>query len=149
MTSTNTRFAIVTAQFNEPVTTRLLEGAKATFARHGVADELVESLFVPGAFELPLACRWLADTGRFAAVVALGAVIRGGTAHYEHVCTQAARGLMDVSLATRIPVIFGVLTCETLELAMERAGGSAGNKGVDAALAAIAMAKLGRSLAVR
>lgn len=149
MTPTNTRFAIVTSRFNEPVTTRLLEGAKSTFARHGIGDDRLEALFVPGAFELPLACRWLADSGRFAGVVALGAVIRGGTAHYEHVCTQTARGLMEVSLATRIPVIFGVLTCETLEQAMDRAGGSAGNKGVDAALAAIDMAKLGRQLAVR
>jgi 6,7-dimethyl-8-ribityllumazine synthase len=143
------RFAIATSRFNEPVTTRLLEGAKATFARHGFADDAVESLFVPGAFELPLTCRWLAESGRFAAVVALGAVILGGTDHYEHVCTQTARGLMEVTLATRVPVIFGVLTCATLELALERAGGAAGNKGIDAALAAIEMAKLGRQLALR
>lgn len=136
------RFAVAVSRFNDTVTRRLSEAALATFARHGFVDGAIETVHVPGAFELPLSCRWLAETGRYAAVVALGAVIRGGTHHYEHICTQTARGLMDASLATGVPVIFGVLTCDTLELALARAGGDAGNKGVDAALAAMDMAVL-------
>ena len=140
------RFAIVTSRFNDTVGNRLLDAAVATFKRHGFADTELELVYVPGAFELPLACRWLALTGQYAAVIALGAVIRGGTDHYEHVCTQTARGLMDVSLTTGVPVIFGVLTCDTLELAIDRAGGTGGNKGIDAALAALDMAVLRTSL---
>jgi len=136
------RFAVAVSRFNDVVTERLLEGALSTFTRHGFDGTSVETVHVPGAFELPLACRWLAETGRYAAVVALGAVIRGGTDHYDHICTQAARGIMDASLATSVPVIFGVLTCDSLELALARAGGDAGNKGIDAALAALDMAVL-------
>jgi 6,7-dimethyl-8-ribityllumazine synthase len=136
------RFAIAVSRFNDTVGNRMLEGAVATFARHGFAGAAVDVVHVPGAFELPLACRWLAQTGQYGAVVALGAVIRGGTDHYEHVCTQCARGLMEAGLSTGVPVIFGVLTCDTLELALERAGGAAGNKGVDAALAALDMTML-------
>ncbi len=140
------RFAIVTSRFNDTVGNRLLDAAVATFKRHGFAGSELELVYVPGAFELPLACRWLALTGQYAAVIALGAVIRGGTDHYEHVCTQTARGLMDVSLTTGVPVIFGVLTCDTLELAIDRAGGTGGNKGIDAALAALDMAVLRTNL---
>lgn len=136
----NARFAVAVSRFNDTVTGRLLDGALATFARHGFAATAIDVVHLPGAFELPLGCRWLAETGRYAAIVALGAVIRGGTHHYEHICTQAAQGIMNVGLQTGVPVIFGVLTCDTLELAMARAGGNAGNKGVDAALAAMDMA---------
>src|SRR5688572_13011270 len=136
------RFAIAASRFNDAVTERLLAAALDTFARHGFAGQAVDVVHVPGAFELPLACTWLAETGQYAAVVALGAVIRGGTHHYDHICTQAARGLMDAGLATGVPVVFGVLTCDSLELALDRAGGRAGNKGIDAALAALDMAVL-------
>lgn len=136
------RFAVAVSRFNDTVTDRLLNGALATFARHGFAEAAIDVVHVPGAFELPLVCRWLAETGRYAAVLALGAVIRGGTHHYDHICNQAARGLMDAGLSTGVPVVFGVLTCDTLALAMARAGGEAGNKGIDAALAAMDMAVL-------
>lgn len=136
------RFAIAVGRFNDTVSNRLLDGAVATFKRHGFTEAELDVVHVPGAFELPLTCRWLAQTGQYAAIVALGAVIRGGTDHYEHVCTQAARGLMDVGLSTGVPVIFGVLTCDTLELALERAGGAGGNKGIEAAVAALDMAEL-------
>ncbi|HLU40327.1 MAG TPA: 6,7-dimethyl-8-ribityllumazine synthase [Planctomycetota bacterium] len=140
------RFAIVASRFNDTVTDRLVEGALSTFARHGFAREAVDLVQVPGAFELPLACRWLAETGRYAGIVALGAVIRGGTDHYHHVCTAAARGLLDAGLATGVPIAFGVLTCESLADALDRAGGSAGNKGIEAALAALDMALLRATL---
>ena len=134
------RFAIAVSRFNELVTERLLQGATATLSAHGVAapDQVV--VWVPGAFELPLCCQELAATGEFAAVLALGAVIRGDTDHYDHICTQAAAGLLHAGLATKVPVIFGVLTCDTLELALARAESKGVNKGSDAALAALEMA---------
>jgi 6,7-dimethyl-8-ribityllumazine synthase len=136
------RIAIVASRFNELITGRLVDGALDTLVRQGVARDHVALVWVPGAFELPLACRWLAASGRYDALVALGAVIRGATSHYEHVCNQAARGVLDSGLSTSVPIAFGVLTCETLEDALERAGGSAGNKGAEAALAALEMAAL-------
>jgi 6,7-dimethyl-8-ribityllumazine synthase len=139
------RVGIAVSRFNEVVTDRLLRGAREALEELGVAEPRV--VRVPGAFELPLACRWLAESGTVDAIVALGAVVRGGTPHFEHVCTQAARGILDTSLATGVPVGFGVLTCDTLEQALERAGGAAGNKGVDAARAALEMLGLHRELA--
>jgi 6,7-dimethyl-8-ribityllumazine synthase len=136
------RVGVAVARFNEPVTERLLDGALHTLRAAGVADDDIAVLWVPGAFELPLACRWLADTGRFHAVIALGAVVRGGTDHYDYVCAGVTDGVMRVELDTGIPLGFGVLTCATMEQALARAGGDAGNKGVDAALAALAMADL-------
>lgn len=136
------RFAIAAGRFNEVISQRLVDGAVATFARHGFGSDAVDIVWAPGAFELPLTTKWLASSGRYAAVLALGAVIEGGTHHYEHVCTQAARGLMDVGLATGVPVVFGILTCATLQLALDRAGGAAGDKGVEAALAGLDMALL-------
>ncbi len=141
------RVAIAVARFNDMVTERLLRGARDALASHGTSDGDVTVVWVPGSFELPLACRWLAESGRFDAVVALGAVIRGDTAHYEHVCAQAARGVLDAALATSVPVGFGVLTCDTLDQAMARAGGAEGNKGADAVLAAIEMAAVKERIA--
>lgn len=130
------RFAIVAGRFNEPVVARLVDGAVAYFEREGIG---FETTWVPGAFELPLAAKVLAESGLYAAVVCLGAVIRGETSHYDLVAGEAARGIMDVGLSTGLPVIFGVVTTETVDQAMDRAGGKHGNKGWDAAASAVAM----------
>jgi 6,7-dimethyl-8-ribityllumazine synthase len=135
-------FAIVVSRYNEMVTQRLLEGAVATFTQHGVGDERLTVAWVPGAFEIPLVADRLARSGRFAAVCCLGAVIQGETTHHEYINQQMSRAIMDAGLASGVPVLFGVLSCQTMELAMERAGGSAGNKGSEAALAAIEMVNL-------
>ena len=136
------RFAIVVARFNGIVTSKLLEGATAAFRRHGVSDDDVEVAWTPGAFEIPVAAQRLAASGAFDAVVCLGAVIRGETPHFDFVAGECARGTQRVALDTGIPCIFGVLTTETLEQALERAGGKHGNKGWEAAIAAIEMAAL-------
>jgi len=136
------KIAIVVSRFNELITERLLEGALHDLKRHGGEVELVEVARVPGAFELPLAAKAMADTGRFAAVLALGCVIRGATTHYDYVCGQAASGIQSAALSTGIPVIFGVLTTDTLEQAFERAGSKAGIKGAEAMSAALEMADL-------
>lgn len=133
------RFAIVVGRFNEVVTSRLLQGAMETLTAAGVGGDDIATFWVPGAFEIPLACQWAAATGRFDAILALGAVIRGGTSHYEHVCNQAARGVLDVGLEASLPIAFGVLTCDTLELALARAGKGDDNKGTEAARAALDM----------
>ena len=139
------RFAIAVGRFNELISNKLLDAALATLTEHAVRDDDVTVVWVPGSFELPLTCRWLADSGQYDAVIALGSVIKGGTHHYEHICNQAARGLLDSGLATSVPVIFGVLTCDTLDLALERTGSSS-NKGVEAAEAALEMAALRQQL---
>lgn len=128
------RYAIVAARFNETVVARLVEGAQGLFDKEQVEHEL---FWVPGAFELPLVARSLAQIGGFDGIVCLGAVIRGETAHFDFVAGESARGIMDVGLSTGLPVIFGVLTTDTLEQAMDRAGGRHGNKGWDCAEAAI------------
>ena len=143
------RFAVAVSRFNEPVTSRLLDGAVAAFRRHGVDDEDLEVAWTPGAFELPLVALRLARSDQFDAVVCLGAVIRGQTAHFDHVAGQAARGIEDVALETGVPCIFGVLTTDTLEQALDRAGGDHGNKGWDSAVAAMEMAGLMDSLPKR
>src|SRR5258708_2099697 len=143
------RFAIVAARFNGLVTEALLAGCRDTFERHGVAGDRLDVAWVPGSFEVPLVARKLAESGRYAAVICLGCVIRGETGHYDHVAGQAAAGVMQAGLATGIPVIFGVLTTDTVEQAFNRAGLKGGNKGVDAALSAIEMVNLARQLASR
>jgi len=145
-TGASGRFAIVASRFNESVVDQLVKGAKEGFKRQGVADESVDLIWVPGSFEVPLVAKRLASSGRYAAVVCLGAVIRGDTDHYEYVAGAAARGVAEASLSTGVPVIFGILTCATEEQALERAGGKEGNKGYDAASAAIEMANLLRQL---
>ena len=140
------RFAIVAARFNRDITDALLEGALGTFSRHGVPSEGVSVVRVPGAFELPLAAKRLVEGNRYAALVALGAVIRGETPHFDYVAGECARGIAQVSLDSGVPVIFGVLTTEDRHQAEARAGGAAGNKGAEAAMAALEMATLLRAL---
>ncbi len=138
----NGRFAVVAARFNGLVTEALLAGCRDALNRHGVANDRVDVVWVPGSFEIPLVTRRLAETGRYAAIVCLGCVIRGETGHYDHVAGGVASGVMQAALSSGIPVIFGVLTTDTVEQALNRAGLKAGNKGADAALAAIEMVNL-------
>ena len=140
------RLALVVARYHRPITEALLAGAQDALRRHGVSAEAVDVVWVPGSFELPVTARRLAATRRYHAVVALGAVLRGETAHFEYVAGAAAQGLMQAGLATGVPVIFGVLTCETLEQALDRTGLRAGDRGAEAALAALEMANLFREL---
>ncbi len=140
------RVALVCSRFNGLVTDRLLAGARDGLERHGVDEGSITVAWVPGAFELPLAALRLAASGEYDAVVCLGAVIRGATAHFDHVAGQCAAGLQRAQLDTGVPVVFGVLTTDTLEQALDRAGGKAGNKGFDAAAAAIEMGDLLRQL---
>jgi 6,7-dimethyl-8-ribityllumazine synthase len=136
------RFAVVVARFNATVTASLLAGCRDTLARHGVAEERVDVAWVPGSFEIPVVAKTLATSGRYAAVICLGCVIRGETSHYDHVAGQAAAGILNAGLASGVPVIFGVLTTDTVEQALNRAGLKGGNKGSDSALAAIEMVSL-------
>ena len=138
----NLKVGIVVARFNELITNRLLEGAVEAWRRIGGTEQSLEVAFVPGSFELPLVAKTMAASGRFDAVVCLGAVIKGATDHYDYVCGQTASGVMQAGLATNVPVIFGVLTTDTIEQALERAGTKAGNKGSDAILAAVETANL-------
>ncbi len=140
------RFAIAWSRFNQPVVAKLLDGAKDCFAEHGVDEARLEVIEVPGAWELPHVAKKLAQSGRFAAVVALGAVIRGGTPHFEYVSQGTALGLMRAGLETGVPVVFGVLTTDDEAQALDRAGGAHGNKGHDAARTAIEMAALEQRL---
>ena len=138
------KFAILVARFNSTITEKLLAGAQDAMAK--AEADLVDVFDVPGAFELPLAAKQLALTGRYDGIVALGAVIRGQTAHFEYVAGEAARGLQQVALETTVPVAFGVLTTDTQQQAESRAGGADGNKGFDAAMTAIEMVRFGQSL---
>ena len=136
------RFVIVASRFNSLVTEALLSGCRDAFSRHGVADDKVDLAWVPGSFEIPLTARILAESGKYSAVICLGCVIRGETGHYDHVAGQAAAGVMSASLQTGVPVIFGILTTETVEQALNRSGLKSGNKGAESALAAIEMVNL-------
>ena len=136
------RFAIAAAAFNEVVVGRLVEGAVACFRAHGIAEDGLTVAWVPGAFELPLVAKRLAESGLYDAVVCVGAVIRGETAHFDFVAGEAARGIREVSVQTGVPVLFGVLTTENLEQALDRAGGKHGNKGWDSAMAAMQTASV-------
>jgi 6,7-dimethyl-8-ribityllumazine synthase len=140
------KFALVASRFNELVVAQLIEGARDSLRRHGVTEEHITLVRVPGAWELPLVCKRLAQSGKFEAVIALGAVIRGGTPHFDYVAGGAATGIGRVALDSMVPVVFGVLTTETIDQALERAGAKAGNKGSDAALSALEMVNLGREL---
>ena len=138
--------AIVVARFNDLITNRLLDGALDTLKRHGASDERITVVRVPGSFELPLAADKLAHSGKYAAVICLGAVIQGQTTHDQYINHQVAAGLARASQSSGIPVLFGVLTCQSMEQAIDRAGGKAGNKGIEAALAAIEMVNLLKQL---
>ena len=140
------RIGLVVSRFNEFITNRLLDGAKDALNRHGVRDENITIVWVPGSFEIPLSAQRMAGSGRYDAVVCLGAVIKGETAHYQHVAGQAAKGIANASISTGTPVIFGLLTTDTVGQAVNRAGGKQGNKGYDAAVTAIEMANLVRAL---
>ncbi|HEY8342415.1 MAG TPA: 6,7-dimethyl-8-ribityllumazine synthase [Calditerricola sp.] len=146
LVGTGLSFAIVVSRFNEFITAKLLGGALDALKRHGVAEEAVDVVWVPGAFEIPLVARKLAERGKYDAVICLGTVIRGATPHFDYVCAEAAKGIAQAAMQTGVPVIFGVLTTDTIEQAVERAGTKAGNKGWEAAVAAIEMANLMRRL---
>lgn len=136
------RFGIVVGRFNEFITQKLLGGALDALTRHGVADENVTVVWVPGAFEIPLMAKRMASSKQYDAVICLGTVIRGATPHFEYVASEVAKGVARASMETGVPVIFGVVTADTLEQAIERAGSKAGNKGFNAAVSAIEMANL-------
>ena len=136
------KFGIVVGRFNEFIGSRLLSGALDGLKRHGVKENEVEIFWVPGAFEIPLTAKKMAKCGKYDAIICLGAVIKGATAHFDHVCNEVSKGIASVSLDTEVPVIFGVLTTDTIEQAIERAGTKAGNKGYEAAVTAIEMSNL-------
>ena len=136
------RIAIVASRFNEFITSKLIGGAEDALLRHEITPENIDLAWVPGAFEIPLAAKKLALSGRYDAVICVGAVIRGSTTHYDYVCSEVSKGIAQVSLESGIPVLFGVLTTENIEQAIERAGRKAGNKGYDCAMAALEMISL-------
>ena len=146
LVSDKIRVGIIAARFNEFITSKLLSGALDTLKRHDVAEDDIEIAWVPGAFEIPLIASKMAKSGKYDAVICLGAVIRGATSHYDYVCSEVSKGIANVSLASDIPVMFGVLTTDTIEQAIERAGTKAGNKGSDCAAGAIEMVNLMREM---
>ena len=147
LVSEGLRVGIVCARFNEFITAKLLDGALDGLKRHGVEDADISVAWVPGAFEIPLAAQKMAGSGHYDAVICLGAVIRGSTSHYDYVCSEVSKGVAQTALLTGVPVLFGVLTTESIEQAIERAGTKAGNKGFACAESAIEMANLLRGLA--
>ncbi|MBE7708288.1 MAG: 6,7-dimethyl-8-ribityllumazine synthase [Cyanobacteria bacterium SIG27] len=138
----NDRFCIVISRFNDFIGSKLLEGAIDTFKRLNVKEENIDVIWVPGAFEIPLSAKFAAETKKYAAIVTLGAIIRGSTSHYDYVCAELSKGIASVSMSSGVPVLFGVLTTDTIEQAVERAGTKAGNKGAQCAQSAIEMANL-------
>ena len=143
---TGKKMAIVASRFNEIITNKLVGGAEDCLLRHGVAADDITLAWVPGAFEIPLVAKKMALSGKYDAVICLGAVIRGATSHYDYVCAEVSKGIAAVSLEAQIPVMFGVVTTDNIEQAIERAGTKAGNKGYDCALGAIEMINLTRQL---
>ena len=143
---TGLKVGIVAARFNEFIVGKLVSGAQDALVRHGVSDEDIEIAWVPGAFEIPLIAQKMANSGKYDMVLCLGAVIRGSTSHYDLVCNECAKGVAQVSLSSGIPVLFGVVTTDSIEQAIERAGTKAGNKGYDVACAGIEMANLLRTI---
>ena len=142
LTTNNEKFCIVISRFNEFIGSKLLSGAIDELKRHGVAEDNIEVVWTPGAFEVPLVAKRCAKSGKYNAIITLGAIIKGSTSHYDYVCAELSKGIAQVGLETEVPVLFGVLTTENIEQAIERAGTKAGNKGSDAAKAAIEMANL-------
>ncbi|MBW7473501.1 6,7-dimethyl-8-ribityllumazine synthase [Paenibacillus oenotherae] len=140
------RYGVIVGRFNEFISSKLLGGALDAFKRHGADDAEVDIAWVPGAFEIPLIALKMAESGKYDAVITLGAVIRGSTPHFDYVCSEAAKGVAAASLKTGVPVVFGVLTTDSIEQAVERAGTKAGNKGWEAAVTAIEMANLTKTL---
>ena len=146
LTTQGEKFCIILSRFNDFIGSKLLEGAIDELQRHGVEDKDIDVVRVPGAFEIPVVAKKCAKSGKYSAVITLGAVIKGSTSHYDYVCAEVSKGIASVSLETEVPVIFGVLTTENIEQAIERAGTKAGNKGADAAKSAIEMSNLMRAL---
>lgn len=146
LVSQDIRVGIVAARFNEFIVSKLLSGCEDVLVRHGVREEDIAVAWVPGAFEIPLIASKMAKSGKYDAVIALGAVIRGSTNHYDYVCSEVSKGVANVALASDVPVMFGVLTTDTIEQAIERAGTKAGNKGSECAQGAIEMVNLIRAL---
>ncbi|MNB69832.1 6,7-dimethyl-8-ribityllumazine synthase [compost metagenome] len=144
LVSEGLKYGIVVGRFNEFITSKLLTGALDAFKRHGVKDDEISVAWVPGVFEIPLIAQKMAESGKYDAVVTLGTVIRGSTTHYDYVCNEVSKGVAAINLKTGVPTIFGVLTTENIEQAVERAGTKAGNKGWDAAVSAIEMANLSK-----
>ena len=142
LTVTNEKFCIIVSRFNEFICSKLLSGALDELRRHGVNDDNIDVVWCPGAFEIPLIAKKCAKSGKYSAIITLGAVIKGSTSHYDYVCAEVSKGVASVGLETGVPVIFGVLTTDNIEQAIERAGTKAGNKGSDAAKSAIEMANL-------
>ena len=142
LTTNNEKFCIVISRFNEFIGSKLLSGTIDELKRHGVAEDNIEVVWTPGAFEIPLVAKRCAKSGKYNAIITLGAIIKGSTSHYDYVCAELSKGIAQVGLETEVPVLFGVLTTENIEQAIERAGTKAGNKGSDAAKAAIEMANL-------
>ena len=138
----NEKFCIILSRFNDFIGSKLLDGAVDELKRHGVTDDNIDIVRVPGAFEIPLTAQKFAQTGKYAAIITLGAVIKGATSHYDYVCAEVSKGVAQVSLQTGVPVIFGVLTTDNIEQAIERAGTKVGNKGSDCAKSAIEMVNL-------
>ena len=146
LVSDKIRVGIIAARFNEFITSKLLSGALDTLKRHDVAEDDIEIAWVPGAFEIPLAAQTLAATKKYDAVICLGAVIRGATPHFDYVCAEASKGVAQVALQQQVPVAFGILTTDTIQQAVERAGTKSGNKGTDAAMSAMEMVNLLRQV---
>jgi len=146
LTGEGLRFAIVAARFNEMLTLRLVEGAQDALRRHGVSDEAVDIAWCPGSFEIPLVSKVLAESGEYDALICVGAVIRGGTPHFDYVASEVNKGIAKVSLDYSLPVVQGIITADTLEQALQRAGAKEGNRGAAAALGAIEMANLMRAI---
>ncbi len=142
LTVNNEKFCIIVARFNEFIGSKLLSGAKDELIRHGAKEENIDVIWVPGAFEIPIIAKKAAKTNKYNAIITLGAVIKGSTSHYDYVCAEVSKGVASVGLETGVPIIFGVLTCDNIEQAIERAGTKSGNKGADAAKSAIEMANL-------
>lgn len=146
VTGKDLKFGIVVARFNEFITSKLLGGALDTLHRHETRDDDIEVAWVPGAFEIPVVAKKMAESGKYDAVICLGAVIRGATSHYDYVCSEVSKGVAQVGLQTGVPTIFSVVTTENIQQAVERAGTKAGNKGADGAMAAMEMANLLRTM---
>ena len=142
LVSDGMKVAIVASRFNECIVSKLIEGARDGLLRHDVAEENISLAWVPGAFEIPVVAKKLAESGKYDAVICVGAVIRGAPTHYDYVCAEVSKGIATVSMQTGVPVMFGILTTDTIQQAMERAGTKAGNKGYDCALGAIEMVNL-------
>ena len=140
------KIGIVAARFNEFIVSKLIGGAQDALVRHGVSDDDIELAWVPGAFEIPMVAKKMAESGRYDAVICLGAVIKGSTSHYDYVCAEVSKGVAAVGMETGVPTLFGVLTTDNIEQAIERAGTKAGNKGYDAACSAIEMINLFKSI---